>query len=468
MKRFSSPVILVAALLVFASAFQASAQYIDLPIIPDATFTVTDFGAVGDGRTLNTEAIQKTVDAASAEGGGTVVIPAGKYVTGPFRLASSINLHLAKDATLLISNDMANYPILTGRDSPMPVDMYADAITAYDVHDIEISGEGTIDGQGDVWWDAFDADRRMTHRPNMIRIVRCTRLLVRDVWLKDSPMFHLIPEDCTDVTIENIYISAPFDSPNTDGIDFSGWNYLITGCTIDTGDDHIVAKPSSPRKPGNKNITIHNCTLLHGRGICIGSTTTSGTEDMTVSYCTFDGADYGIHIKSGRDRGGLVQRIRYENITMKNVQLPIYIQSYYASERRPRDLRKDVARPITTTTPIYRDITIRNVTATDCPTAGRIQCLPEMPIVNLTLDNVHISSVRGMRIYHVQGMKCIDTSIAASAGNSVGAFDADISGLEYIQMLPVAPAADEAPAAPTASKASAAPEDTTEAGQPQP
>ena len=261
-------------------------------MIPEATFNVTNYGAVGDGKTMNTAAIQKTIAAASAAGGGMVLIPAGKFLTGPFTLASSINLHLAKDASILISDDLTNYPSAKGR--------YQDSITANGAHDLEISGEGTIDGQGHAWWAAFRANSSMTHRPYMIKFSNCTRVLVHGVTLSNSPMFHLVPQNCTDVTIQGITIKPPADAPNTDGIDPSGWNFLITGCTIDTGDDNIAIKPApnSGRVPGDKNFTVKNCIFRHGHGCSIGSGTAGGLEDLLVSDCTFDQTDYGIRIKT--------------------------------------------------------------------------------------------------------------------------------------------------------------------------
>ena len=191
------PALLLAALFL-TGAFCAPAQNPPLPVIPQATFNVTNYGAVGDGQTLNTASLQKTIEAALAAGGGTVLVPAGRFLTGPFTLAGDLNLHLAKDATLLISDDRAHYPV--GRER------YQDCITAYNAHDLEISGEGTIDGQGGAWWAAFRANRAMTHRPYLIKLSDCTRVWIHGVTLCNSPMFHLVPQNCTDVTIQDITI----------------------------------------------------------------------------------------------------------------------------------------------------------------------------------------------------------------------------------------------------------------------
>jgi len=158
-----------------------------------ATFNVRDFGATGDGHTLDTAAIQKAVDAASVAGGGTVLVPAGQYLTDPFTLASGIDLHLDANAVILIDNDLTRYPVDRKR--------YVDAITATGAHDLGISGDGAIDGQGEVWWQAFRDNPNMTHRPYMIKFLKCTRLKITGVTLRNSPMFHLVTQNCTDVTI---------------------------------------------------------------------------------------------------------------------------------------------------------------------------------------------------------------------------------------------------------------------------
>ena len=420
--RFPNGVTAVVAGLIFTGALRVPAQSIPLPTIPHATFNVTNYGAIGDGKTMNTSAIQKTIDTASAGGGGTVLIPAGKFLTGPFTLASSINLHLVKNATILISDDLANYPSAKGR--------YQDSITAGGAQDLEISGEGTIDGQGNAWWTAFRADKSMTHRPNMIKLSNCTRVRVHGVTLGNSPMFHLVPQNCTDVTIQGITIQAPANAPNTDGIDPSGWNFLITDCTIDTGDDNIAIKPANGRTPGNKNYKVKNCTFRHGHGCSVGSGTAGGIEDLKVSACTFNQTDSGIRIKTLRGNGGLLQNCTFENLRMTAVKNPIYIIDWYPERNAPKDPSTEKPEPVTDRTPFNKNIIIRNVTATDCPTAGTIRGLPEAPITGVTLSNVNVSAKTGMKIYHAKGIKFVGSKITVESGKPLTAFDAEITGLE--------------------------------------
>jgi polygalacturonase len=412
----------IAAGCILTCAGHVPAQNIPLPAIPNTTFNVTNYGAVGDGRTLNTTAIQKAIDAASAGGGGTVLVPAGKFLTKPFTLASSINLHLDRNATVLISDDITGYPAASGR--------YQDSIAVSGAHDVEISGEGTIDGQGSAWWTAFRGNRSMTHRPYMIKLSNCTRVRVHGVTLSNSPMFHLVPQNCQDVTIQGITIKSPADAPNTDGIDPSGWNYLIADCLIDVGDDNIAIKPSGSRSPGNKNITVKNCRFVHGHGCSVGSGTAGGIEDLRVSDCTFDQTDSGIRIKTLRGNGGLLQNCTYENLKLTDVKNPIYIIDYYPERNAPKDPATEQPEAVTDRTPFNKNIIIRNVTATNCPTAGTIRGLPEAPIDGVTFSNVNISAKSGMKIYFARNVKFENSKIVAESGRSLSTFDAEVKGLK--------------------------------------
>ena len=387
-----------------------------LPVIPEKTYSVVDFGAIGDGKTLNTAALQKALNAVSQAGGGTLVVPPGQFLTGPLTLTSSLNLQLAKGAVLLISDDLATYPA--------DAKGYQTCLTAADAHDLEISGEGTIDGQGAAWWKAFEANKAMPHRPYLIRFDHCTRVKVTDVTLRNSPMFHLVPSRCTDVTIQHVTILAPATAQNTDGIDPSGTNFLIEGCTIDTGDDNIAVKPGGTEK--NQNFTITRCDFRHGHGMSIGSGSNGGLENMKVTNCTFEGTAVGIRIKTARERGGLVENVIYDHLTMTGVKSPVEITDYYP--KLPKTPTEDPAQPVTPLTPSFAAITISNVTSTGSPSAGTIWGLPEQPISGITFTNVHISAAQGMKIIHARDIHFDGSDITVGSGEKLIQSDAETTG----------------------------------------
>lgn len=417
---------LVASIRARAQATLPSDFAVAKPNIPSGSFDITAYGAVGDGKTLNTAAIAKATAACEQAGGGTVEVPAGRFLTGPFSLGSNLNLHLADGATILVSDRRSDFKLHGG---------YENCITADNCHDLEITGAGVIDGQGKSWWDEFlkfkdgEVSTPPPHRPYMIMISNCTRLMIQGVTLTNSPMFHLVPRLCNDVTIDSIKIKAPAKSPNTDGIDPSGYNYHITGCTIDTGDDNIALKPRPVSgHAGCENFLIEHCTFLHGHGMSIGGGSNGGVRNMLVRNCSFEDTDSGVRLKSGRDRGGLVEHLTYENLTMKRVKTPIFITSYYPEI--PKDLKDDAAQPITPKTPIWRHIRINNVSAEDGAIDLRILGVPEMPVEDVVLTNVHISAEKPAQMFHAKQIRFIDSNLIATSGGNQEIFDADVEGLD--------------------------------------
>ena len=416
-----------------ASAVRAAETSVPRPQIPQRTFRITDFGAAGDGATMNTDAIAKTIAACKQAGGGVVLVPAGKFLTGPFDLASKMNLHLEEGATLLLTDSPDAYPITNNR--------HRHGITADGCSDLAITGKGTIDGNGAKWWEAFRKikgtpdQNKHPRRPNLVDMNQCRRVLVQDVLLTNSPNFHLVPRDCDDVTIEGIRIGAPKDAPNTDGIDPSGHNYLITRCIFDVGDDCIAIKPQRVSRDGDggarlscEDFVITDCTFKAGHGLSIGGQTPGGLRRLVVRNCTFEGTDAGIRMKASRTEGGLVEDLSYDNITMKNVKLPIFITSYYPNNTTPKDPSKDAPQPVTKTTPIWRNIRISNLSASDCPEAGRIFGLPEMPVENLTLTNVKISAEKGLQIMNAKGVTFENSQIDVTSGKPLITGAAEVSG----------------------------------------
>jgi polygalacturonase len=364
-----------------------------LPTIPDRVFILTDFGAVGDGQILNTDAFKKAIAAIDKAGGGKLIVPKGTFRTLPFTLCSNLDLHLDEGSVIQAPDNFAAFCLpdpsaLHSQDevrakvkTPEPL------IAGKNLHDVAITGTGTIDGNGALWWAWSERAARVQpgrlvySRPNLVVINGCERLHVADITLINSSKFHLVPSNITDLTIERVKVRAPFDAPNTDAIDPGpGTNFLIRDCDIDTGDDDIVIKS------GGTNVLIENCTIKHGHGISIGSGTTVGIHNMLVRHCTFDGADNGIRIKSMRGAGGPVENIRYTDIQMKNVTNAIVLDLNYTDNNRP-NFKGDAGK-----IPSIHNILIDHVTIENSRNAGRIVGLPESRITGITLRDVRITA----------------------------------------------------------------------------
>jgi polygalacturonase len=388
------------------------------PVIPARTFSLANYGAVPDGKTPNTGAFQKAIADIEKAGGGTLMVPAGNYFTGPIQLCSRLNLHLDAGAKILFSQNFDDYRIKGNTYRPL--------VGAKDCEDLEISGLGTFDGQGDPWWVI---ERRVKSeararglpdaemgRPRMIVLENCRRVRLEGVTLSNSPMYHFVPFKCEDVTVDGITIHSPADSPNTDGIDPSvSRRVLITRCLIDTGDDCIAVKAGTHGFGPVEDVLVTDCTFLHGHGCSIGSDTDSGVRNMTVQRCSFDGTEAGVRLKSRRGRGGLVENITYTDLTMKNVGQAIVITSYYYGLPKPG--MHDEAEAVNPDTPIWRNIVVRNLVATDgTRDAGLIIGLPEMPAREITLDNVSIAARDGLRIGYADGVSLKNVRIEPKVG----------------------------------------------------
>lgn len=375
------------------------------PTIPERVFQLTDFGAVGDAKTMNTDAFARALAAVANAGGGRLIVPRGTFRTGPIKLCSNLDLHLEEGAVIQapVTFTEAGLPepetLKTQAEVREKVPVLDPLISGKKLHDVAITGLGAIDGNGAHWWKwseraarnakATEPHRLVYRRSHLIVIDGCDRLLVADVTLRNSPMFHLVPKHINDLTIERVKVFAPWDgsAPNTDAIDPGpGRNFLIRDCLIDTGDDDIVIKS------GGTNILIENCTIRHGHGISIGSETTVGVRNMLVRNCTLEGTDNGIRIKSMRGAGGLVENIRYTGLTMKDVENAIVLQLDYTDNNRP-DFRGDP-----TKVPSIRDVLIDNVTISGSRRAGKIIGLPDNPIRGVTLRDVKLSAERDFEI----------------------------------------------------------------------
>jgi polygalacturonase len=378
---------------------------------------VAAYGAKGDGATKNTKAIQAAIDGCAAKGGGIVRLASGTFLTGPIVLKSHITLEVDAGATLLGSQDKGDYPEV----EELRERALQPLVSAVNAEHITIRGGGTIDGNGKPWWDAVYAHRGGTNfvaamRPRLILFDHCRHILIDNMTIQNSPSWQVVPYYTDDFTIRNSKILAPARSPNTDGIDpFSSSHVTISHMTIDVGDDNVAIKSGQPGSPGpdspSTDITITDCTFLHGHGMSMGSEIAGGVQRVRARRIQFKDTGNGVRIKSNRDRGGDIGNFDFRDLTMEDVATPIQITEYY-----PRIPEHDTAQPVTRLTPHFHDIRITNLKATGAKEAGIVIGLPESPIKAITLDHVTISAQKGMTISDAT-VTAHDFSVTAAAGD---------------------------------------------------
>ncbi len=371
-----------------------------LPSIPEYTVTLTDFGAVGDGMVDNTQAFTKAVSALNKKGGGHLVVPAGIWLTGPISLKSHIDLHLEKNAVVLLTPD---------RSAHLKDGKAVSGISASKRTDISITGEGIIDGNGEWWrgvkrtkvsdteWNAFKrmggtvtpkgdlwypfdlkafdniadtyaAQEKM--RTHLVRFTDCERVLVQGVTIQNSPKFHLVPQRCREVIIDGVTVRCPWNAQNGDGIDIGQCkNVLIVNNTVDVGDDGICMKGGAGAdalKHGPcENILIEDNTVFHAHGgFVIGSEFSGGMVKIVVRNNTFSGTDTGLRFKSAPERGGKTQDIWISDIYMSDIQgEAVVFETSYADRPVGRD--DAVAAETDAFVPDFQDIHISNVVCRD-------------------------------------------------------------------------------------------------------
>ncbi|RZS76547.1 glycosyl hydrolase family 28 [Pseudobacter ginsenosidimutans] len=402
--------------LVFTGSI-ALAQHTALPQIPANTFLVTSFGAAGDGKTLNTVTIQRALDSARIHG-GKVIIPKGIFLCGPLQMYSHTALELQSGAILRLRNDIANYPIGNER--------YLNFISILDATDIKISGPGTIDGQGQNWWTKYTDKELQYRRPQLLFIEKCKRVELEGILTLDPPNTHISLRNCTDVYIHDIRIQAPDESRNTDGINVSARNCTIENCDIRTGDDNIAINFGDRNKgelPQCSDILIRNCFFGVGHGLSIGSFTSGGLRNLKVEHCEFDGTTSGLRIKSARGRGGIVENLRYSDLTIKNCKWPIFFSCYYPKE--PLKPEQDTSFADVPFMPVFRNIRCSNIRVVNAGTGIRIWGLPGSPITDCYFENVQINADKPGEISYAKGLRFISSTIKMKPE----LYHAEVSGL---------------------------------------
>ena len=403
---------------------------------------VLDFGAVGDGRTLCTAGIQAAINACATAGGGKVFVPPGKYLTGPIFLKSNLEFEVFAGATLLGSTNFADYPTIPGRWEGLDRTVYASMITGIDLENVAVTGQGTLDGQGAVWLEAWGKTQQLRERlglvgrepenppgsplpwprPRMINLYRSRSLLIRGLTIRDSPSWTVHPVSCEDVYIDGLTIVNPPHSWNTDGIDpESCRNVRISGCYISTGDDCIMVKSGYKQIPGkpflpSENITVTNCAFnAGGCGVGIGSETAGGVRNVAISNCVCDGTTCGLYFRTARGRGNVVENVSAVNVVMRNLEeTGIVVSMFYEDDDRTAFYPVDVR------TPIFRNFHCSDILLDGAKASVVVEGLPESPIQRLSLDNVFIKAAdKGISCYQVHGFSFSNAVVNANHGSSV-------------------------------------------------
>ncbi len=417
--------------------------------------SIVDFGAVGDGTTLNTAAIHAAIEACGSGGGGTVVVPAGRYVTGSLFLRDNITLHLEAGAVLLGSEDAADYPVIPTRWEGADRPAHAPLITGRGMHNVAVTGRGTVDGRGEVWWDKHRRKTLDHPRPRLISFDQCRNVLIEGITCLNSPAWTVTPLRCEYVTVDGVTILNPPGSPNTDGINPDSCRYVhIANCHIDAGDDCITIK-SGTEALGRENlspcenITITNCTMAHGHGgVVIGSEMSGDVRRVAISNCVFVGTERGIRLKSRRGRGGVVEDIRVSNLVMDGVRCPFIMNLFYDYGVTDPELAFDPnPRPVNEGTPRFRRVGFSHITARNAQYAAAFLVgLPEMPIRDVWFEDIAVDLAEdapsgypdmapgfgpyrraGFIAQHVRGLRLERVEITGQVGEAL-LFD-DVTGI---------------------------------------
>jgi polygalacturonase len=371
-----------------------------MKVVQASSFNVREYGATGDGHTLDSAALQKTIDSCAEQGGGTVYLPAGQYVTGSLFLRNNITLYLDAGVVILGSENPEDYPVIHSRWEGMHQDTHAPLIGGDHLHNIAVTGRGTIDGRGAIWWKAKAEKTLVYPRPRLISFSYCSSVLIEGITAINSPSWTINPIHCQNVNIHAVTIINPADSPNTDGIDPDSCRLVrISDSYISVGDDCITIKSGTEheypdRHAPCRDITITNCTLERGHGgVVIGSEMSGGVRNVVISNCVFIGTDRGIRIKTRRGRGGTIEDIRVSNLIMDGVLCPFTMNLYYhIGERGNLNVSDKNPRSVNNGTPRLRRIHFSHITAREVKhAAGFLYGLAEMPLEDISFSDISIS-----------------------------------------------------------------------------
>lgn len=436
---------------IYTANLPFSMPEVTAPSFPNRLVNLADYNAKGDGTTLCTEAFQKAIDELSAKGGGRLVVPRGVWFTGPFVLRSNIDLHLERGAIILFSGDMSLYPVVETIYEGKTARRCQSPISGRNLVNVAITGRGVIDGNGQNWrplkkwkvtekqWNKmtkdggviskkqdlwYPSEEHIRMRPVLIDLESCRNVLLQNVAFQNSPAWNIHPIMCENLIIDGITARNPFYAQNGDALDVESCrNALVVNSVFDAGDDCICIK-SGKDEEGRKrarpceNVVVSGCTVFAGHGgFVVGSEMSGGVRNILVKDCQFLGTDVGLRFKSTRGRGGVVENIFIDGISMYNIIEDAITFDLYYGGKSVTDELDGVSQGVKATvvadetTPCFRDISIQNIICRGASRALYFNGLPEQPIKNVKLRNIYITADSEGEFNYCEGVKKENVSI---------------------------------------------------------
>lgn len=453
------------------------------PTFPARQVSITDFGGKGDGATLNTEAFARAMESLSQQGGGTLNVPFGVWFTGPIVFRSNINLHLEEGALILFSPDFDLYPLVETSFEGLNTRRCQSPVSGRKLENIAITGKGSINGSGHAWrplkkgkvtekrwkeqvasggvvkdgnyWFPTESSKLGLEisdmnvprnlnteeewqqikdflRPVMVSFIECKNVLLEGVLFENSPAWNIHPLMCENVILDNVFVRNPSYAQNGDGLDLESCkNSIIVDCLFDVGDDGICIK-SGKDKDGRdrgiptENVIVSNCKVFQGHGgFVVGSEMSGGVRNILVSDCQFLGTDVGLRFKSTRGRGGVVENIYINNVSMFDILTDSFLfDLYYGGKSASESLeagdeaapREDAVPPVTEETPAFRNIHVNNLVSRNARRAMFFNGLPEMNITGIHVENSSFTARYGAEISESNGVRFKNVHIVPKEG----------------------------------------------------
>ncbi|KAG8381259.1 hypothetical protein BUALT_Bualt06G0103900 [Buddleja alternifolia] len=360
---------------------------------------LTDFGGKGDGKTSNTAAFKAAVDnlaKVASDGGAQLIVPPGKWLTGSFNLTSHFTLYIHKDAVLLASQEESDYPLIDplpsygkGRDGGGR--RFASLIAGTNLTDVVVTGgNGTIDGQGEIWWKKFKSHKIKYTRPYLIEILYSNQVQISHLTLINSPSWNVHPTYCRDVIIENLTIIAPVDSPNTDGINpDSCTNTRIRDSYVVSGDDCIAVKSGWDEygikfgvPTAHLSIKRFTCISPDSAVIALGSEMSGGIQDVRAEEIYAINSQSGVRIKTAPGRGAYVKDIYVKNMNMNSMKYVFWMTGAYGSHPDNKYDPKAL--------PEIKNINYRDMVGKNVSIVGNLAGIQGHPFTGICISNVTV------------------------------------------------------------------------------